>query len=77
MQLMVPLIQPIRTEVDYRAALQMVAPYFENEPEVGSDAGAHFEAMISLIEAYEIKCYPIARPDRVDNGPTGKLSAGF
>ncbi|MDP2450514.1 MAG: hypothetical protein Q8M93_06025 [Polaromonas sp.] len=56
---MAPLIHPIRTEADYQAALQLVAPYFENEPEVDSDAGANFEAMLTLIEAYEAKEYPI------------------
>lgn len=59
-------IHPIRTETDYQAALQLVAPYFENEPEVDSDAGAHFEAMLTLIEAYEAKHYPIDPPDPVE-----------
>ena len=58
-------IQPIRTEADYQQALQLVAPYFDNEPELDSDAGAHFEAMVTLIEAYEAKHYPIAPPDPV------------
>ena len=58
-------IQPIRTEADYEAALKLVAPYFDNEPEPDSDAGAHFEAMVTLIEAYEAKHYPIAPPDPV------------
>lgn len=57
---MLPLIRPILTEADYQAALQLVAPYFESEPEVDSDAGAHFEAMLTLIEAYENKHCPIA-----------------
>ena len=51
-------IRPIRTDADYRAALALVAPYFDNEPEIDSDAGAHFEAMVTLIEAYEAKHYP-------------------
>ena len=59
-------IHPIRTEADYQAALQLVAPYFEKEPEIDSDAGAHFEAMLTLIEAYEAKLYPIDPPDPVD-----------
>ena len=59
-------IHPIRTEADYLAALQLVAPYFEKEPEIDSDAGAHFEAMLTLIEAYEAKHYPIDPPDPVD-----------
>ena len=58
-------IQPIRTEADYEAALKLVAPYFDNEPELDSDAGAHFEAMVTLIEAYEAKHYPIAPLDPV------------
>jgi HTH-type transcriptional regulator/antitoxin HigA len=59
-------IRPIRTEADYQAALQLVAPYFDSEPEPDSDAGAHFEAMVTLIEAYEAKHYPIDPPDPVD-----------
>ena len=58
-------IQPIRTDGDYEAALKLVAPYFDNEPELDSDAGAHFEAMVTLIEAYEAKHYPFAPPDPV------------
>ena len=59
-------IRAIRTKADYEAALQEVAPYFDNEPEIDSDAGAHFEAMITLIEAYEAKHYPIAPPDPIE-----------
>jgi HTH-type transcriptional regulator/antitoxin HigA len=54
---------PIRTAADYQAALQLVAPYFDSEPEPDSDAGAHFEAMVTLIAAYEAKHYPIDPPD--------------
>ena len=59
-------IHPIRTEADYQAALQLVVPYFENEPEIDSDAGAHFEAMLTLIEAYEARHYPMDPPDPVE-----------
>lgn len=58
-------IQPIRTEANYQQALKLVAPYFDNEPEPDSDAGAYFEAMVTLIEAYEAKHYLIAPPDPV------------
>ena len=59
-------IRPIRTPADYQAALALVAPYFDNEPEIDSDAGAHFEAMVTLIEAYEAKHYPITPPDPIE-----------
>ena len=60
------LLRPIRTEADYQTALRLVAPYFDNEPELETDAGAHFEAMVTLIEAYEAKHYPIDPPDPLD-----------
>jgi HTH-type transcriptional regulator/antitoxin HigA len=56
-------IQPIRTDADYRAALVLVAPYFDNEPALDSDAGGHFAAMLALIEAYEAGHYPMIFPD--------------
>ena len=59
-------IKPIRTPADYKAALALVSPYFDNEPEIDSDAGAHFEAMVTLIEAYEAKHYPITPPDPIE-----------
>ena len=59
------LSQAIRTEADYRQALNLVAPYFDHQLEPDSDAGAHFEAMVTLIEAYEAKHHPIAPPDPV------------
>ena len=58
-------IHPIRADADYQQALKLVATYFDNEPELDSDAGAHFEAMVTLIEAYEAKHYPIAPPDPI------------
>ncbi len=76
-------ITPIRTEADYQAALQLVAPYFDAEPEPESDAGAHFEAMLTLIEAYEAKHYPIDPPEPLEaikfrmeqRGPSRKISS--
>ena len=59
-------IRPIRTDADYCAALALVAPYFDKEPEIDSDAGAHFEAMLALIEAYEARHYPMSPPDPID-----------
>jgi HTH-type transcriptional regulator / antitoxin HigA len=60
------LIRPIRTQADYEAALALVEPYFDKEPATSSDAGAHFEALVAVIEAYEAKHFPIAPPDPID-----------
>lgn len=59
-------IRPIHTDADYQAALREVAPYFETEPETGSPDGDRFEVMLTLIEAYEAKCFPIDLPDPVE-----------
>ena len=62
-------IRPIRTDANYRDALAVKAPYFDNEPKIDSDAGAHFEAMVTLIEAFEARHYP--------NCPTDSKKAIF
>jgi HTH-type transcriptional regulator/antitoxin HigA len=59
-------IRPIRTDADYRAALAAVSPLFDNEPEPESEEGAAFDAMITLIEAYERKHYPIGPADPIE-----------
>lgn len=59
-------LKPIRTEADYAAALQAVAPYFDHEPQPGSDEADRFEVLLLLIEHYEASHYPIAPPDPVE-----------
>ncbi len=59
-------LKPIRTEADYAAALRAVAPYFDNEPQAGSDEADQFEVLLLLIEHYETSHYPIAPPDPVE-----------
>jgi HTH-type transcriptional regulator / antitoxin HigA len=60
------LIRPIRNQADYEAALALVEPYFDDEPATDSDAGAHFEALVAVIEAYEARHFPIAPPDPIE-----------
>ncbi|AXC64765.1 helix-turn-helix domain-containing protein [Salmonella enterica] len=59
-------IKPIRTEQDYQAALRIVSPMFDNEPEMNTSEGDFFEVMCLLIEEYEKKHYPIDPPDPVE-----------
>ena len=59
-------IHPIRNDDDYRAALQAVKPFFDNEPEPGSEESDRFEILLTLIEAYEAKHFPIALPDPIE-----------
>ncbi len=55
-------IRPIHTEEDYRAALKNVSALFDNEPLPGTPEGDYFEVLITLIEAYEAKHFPLDLP---------------
>ena len=61
-------LYPIRNEADYRQALKQAGAFFDaaQEPDPDSEEGAHFEALITLIEAYERKHHPIDPPDPVE-----------
>lgn len=61
-------LHPIRTEADYRTALARAEAFFDapEEPDPDSEEGAYFEALITLIEAWERKHYPIAPPDPIE-----------
>ena len=59
-------IRPIRTRADYRAALAEVSPMFDNEPEPGTPEGDRFDVLVTLIEAYERKHFPIEAPDPIE-----------
>jgi HTH-type transcriptional regulator / antitoxin HigA len=59
-------LRPIRTEVDHRAALKELSAFFDNEPEPGTPEGDRFEVMLTLVESYEAKHFPIDLPDPVE-----------
>lgn len=59
-------IRPIHTEQDYRDALKAVSPLFDNEPEPGTPEGDYLDVMITLIEVYEAKHFPVDLPNPVD-----------
>lgn len=59
-------IRPIHTEADYQAALREVSAYFDNEPEPDTAEGDRFEVLLTLLEAYEAKHYPVDLPDPVE-----------
>jgi HTH-type transcriptional regulator/antitoxin HigA len=56
-------IHPIRTKMDYRAALQEVERHWNAEP--GTPAGDRVDVLVTLIEAYEAKHFPIPAPDPI------------
>jgi len=75
-------LRPIRTDADYRAALKAAEAMFDapNEADPNSAEGAYFEALLTLIEGYERKHYPVDPPDPIEaikfRMEQGGLSAG-
>jgi HTH-type transcriptional regulator/antitoxin HigA len=61
-------LNPIRTDADYRAALKAAEAVFDadDEPDPNSEQGAYFDALVTLIEAYERKHYPLDPPDPIE-----------
>jgi len=57
-------IHPIRTEADYEAALARVDALMNAEP--GTPDGDHLDVLVTLIEAYEARHWPIPAPDPIE-----------
>ncbi|HEY0025483.1 MAG TPA: transcriptional regulator [Longimicrobium sp.] len=57
-------IHPIRTEADYKAALARVDTLMNAEP--GTPDGDHLDVLVTLIEAYEARHWPIPSPDPIE-----------
>jgi HTH-type transcriptional regulator/antitoxin HigA len=59
-------IRPIHTAEDYKAVMREVSAFFDNEPEPESPEGDRFEVLLTLVEAYEAKHFPVDLPDPVE-----------
>jgi HTH-type transcriptional regulator/antitoxin HigA len=54
-------IKPIRTETDYKTALNEVERLIDSQP--GTPEGDRLDVLVTLIEAYETRHFPIPEPD--------------
>ena len=54
-------VKPIRTEADYQIALKEIERLIESQP--GTSEGDRMDVLVTLVEAYEIKNFPIPEPD--------------
>lgn len=59
-------IKPIKTESDYDAALQEVERLMETDVEPDTPVGDRLEVLVTLVEAYEAKHYPMELPDPIE-----------
>jgi HTH-type transcriptional regulator/antitoxin HigA len=59
-------VRPIRNETDYHWALREIAPYFDNQPELGTPEGDRFEVLATLISAYEDRVHSVPDADPIE-----------
>jgi HTH-type transcriptional regulator / antitoxin HigA len=57
------LVQPVRTEADHDAALARISELMGAE--LGTEASDELEVLVTLVDAYEAKRFPINTPDPV------------
>ncbi len=57
-------IKPIKTDTDYRAALKEIETLMSAEP--NTPEGEKLDVLVTLIEAYEHKNFPLDLPDPVE-----------
>jgi len=54
-------IKPIHSEADYQAGLKEIEKLLESQP--GTPEGDRLDVLVTLVEAYETKHFPIPEPD--------------
>ena len=57
-------IRPIKTDADYRAALNDIENLMMGEPDTVE--GEKLDILVTLVEAYEAKHFPMDLPDPVE-----------
>lgn len=57
-------IKPIKTKADYKAALKEIETLMMATPD--SPEGEKLDVLVTLVEAYEAKHYPLGLPDPVE-----------
>ncbi len=57
-------IKPIKTDADYRAALKEIETLMMAAP--NTPEGEKLDVLVTLVEAYEAKHYPLGLPDPVE-----------
>ena len=57
-------IKPVKTKRDYDEALKRIEKLFSAEPDTAE--GDELEILVTLVEAYEQKHFPVSPPDPVE-----------
>lgn len=58
-------IKPIRTEADNRAALAEISKLMARDPAMGTAVGDRLDVLVTLVQAFEARHYPLDAPDPI------------
>ena len=59
-------IKPIRTDRNYKAALEEIGDLMEQDPELGTPDGDRLDILSTLVQVYEQRQFPMDLPDPVE-----------
>jgi len=59
-------IRPIRSRADHKAALAEISLLMESDPSPNSPMGERLDILVTLVQAYEARHFPIEAPDPVE-----------
>lgn len=59
--------RPVTNESEYETALREVSALIDRDPQPGTEAFTHLDALADLLVAYEKEHYPVTPPDPVSN----------
>lgn len=62
-------IQHIHTEQDYKATLREISALMDSDPDLGTPQGDRLEILVTLVQAYEARHFPIVLPDQTSPVP--------
>jgi len=59
-------IKPIRTSDDYKATLKEISALMELDPDLDTPEGDRLDILVTLVQAYEQRHFPMDLPDPVE-----------
>lgn len=59
-------IRPIHTPADRKATLKEISSLMESDPAPGTPDGDRLDILVTLVQAYEARHFPVGAPDPVE-----------
>lgn len=59
-------INPIHTDADYKATLKEISGLMDIDPDINTPEGDRLDILVTLVQAYEAKHFPISAPDPIE-----------